>query len=322
MFEATEKAQTAKLGDDHPDTLRTRASLAATYVGAGRMAEAITLFEPTLKALDVKLGPEHGVTVACRYNLAAAYRAAGRTAESIELLEATLKIMVPKYSHDDPETLWVRGSLAESLRAAGRVAESIPMFEGALRAIEPKLTIDNFRTLEIRANLAKAYDALGQFAKMEPLARKELESARRRFGPGDSRNAPALSSLGECLLHLDRAGDAEVLLRECLALRESAEPGVWTTAGSRSLLGAALLAEQRYPAAEPLIVSGYEGLKAREAAIPAGQRMELLSKAADRVVKLYESWCKPDQAAAWRMKLGVGDLPNELFARPATQVGP
>ena len=35
-----------------------------------------------------------------------------------------------------------------------------------------------------------------------------------------------------------------------------------------------------------------------------------------RAVRLYELWDKPDQAAAWKMRLGMRDLPAEVFALP------
>ena len=43
-------------------------------------------------------------------------------------------------------------------------------------------------------------------------------------------------------------------------------------------------------------------MKAREARIPAPARPRL-AEAAERVVKLYEAWGKPDKAAEWRAKL-------------------
>jgi hypothetical protein len=82
-----------------------------------------------------------------------------------------------------------------------------------------------------------------------------------------------------------------------------------------SLLGGSLLGQGRYAEAEPLVVAGFEGMKAREArlAIPARSR---LLEAAERVVRLYEEWNQPDQAAAWKAKLGLLDLPADVFARP------
>jgi hypothetical protein len=56
-------------------------------------------------------------------------------------------------------------------------------------------------------------------------------------------------------------------------------------------------------------------MKAREAKIPVHGRPHL-ARAAERVVKLYEAQGKPDQAAAWKVKLGLADLPADVFARP------
>jgi hypothetical protein len=34
------------------------------------------------------------------------------------------------------------------------------------------------------------------------------------------------------------------------------------------------------------------------------------------VVRLYEAWHQPDRAAAWKARLGLTDLPADVFARP------
>jgi serine/threonine protein kinase/tetratricopeptide (TPR) repeat protein len=314
LFEATEKGAVANLGDHHPETLRTRASLAATYLAAGRISQAIGLFEPTLRALEADPARNEGVTVGCRYNLAAAYRAAGRADAALALLEATLKIMVTKVGPDDPELIWVRASIAETLRVMGRLDQAVPMFETALAAIEAKSRPDEPRALEIRANLSAAYEALDQSAKSELLARSALERARRQLGPNNPRIAPLLSALGWCLVRTHKGSEAEVVLRECLSLSETAEPDAWTTALVRSLLGAAILEQDRHAAAEPLIVSGFEGMKSREAMIPAPFRSQRLSEAIQRAVRLYDSWGKPGCAALWRQKLATGQLPPDVFA--------
>jgi hypothetical protein len=82
-----------------------------------------------------------------------------------------------------------------------------------------------------------------------------------------------------------------------------------------SLLGGALLGQGRYAEAEPLIVPGYEGMKAHAMKIPpvAAPR---LSQATEQVVRLYEAWGRPWQAAEWKSKLGLADLPADVFARP------
>jgi hypothetical protein len=51
-----------------------------------------------------------------------------------------------------------------------------------------------------------------------------------------------------------------------------------------------------------LVLSGYEGMKAREAKIPPPSKPRF-TEAAERVVRLYEEWGKKDKAAEWRTKL-------------------
>ena len=79
-----------------------------------------------------------------------------------------------------------------------------------------------------------------------------------------------------------------------------------------SQLGAALLGQGRNAQAEALAVAGYEGMKAREARIPVPDR-PVLREAAERVIHLFENWDKPDQAAAWKAKVGMRDLPTAVF---------
>jgi hypothetical protein len=82
-----------------------------------------------------------------------------------------------------------------------------------------------------------------------------------------------------------------------------------------SKLGGALLGQGRYAEAEPLITQGYEGMRARAAKIPPLGKPRL-SEAAQRVMQLYQAWGQPEKAAAWKARLGLADLPADVFARP------
>jgi hypothetical protein len=103
--------------------------------------------------------------------------------------------------------------------------------------------------------------------------------------------------------------EAEPLLREALIIREKTQPDDWTTFNSQSLLGGALLGQKKYADAEPLLLKGYEGMKAHEKSIPP-QGIIRLPEALERLVQLYTYWhaAEPDQgfdakAAEWKTKL-------------------
>jgi hypothetical protein len=68
------------------------------------------------------------------------------------------------------------------------------------------------------------------------------------------------------------------------------------------MLGAVLADQGKYAEAEPLLLSGFEGLVQRETSIPQASRAAL-QQAGERIVQLYQAWSKPEKAAAWRENL-------------------
>src|SRR5262249_52462624 len=131
----------------------------------------------------------------------------------------------------------------------------------------------------------------------------ELLTIQSRKLPADHPNrAGMLAQLGLLLLQAGQPAEAESVLGECLAIREKKLPDDWSTFNARSLLGGALLGQQKYAAAELLLLQGYEGMKQREAKIPPQGKVRL-TEARERLVQLYEAWGKPEKAAEWRAKL-------------------
>src|SRR5437899_1032219 len=88
---------------------------------------------------------------------------------------------------------------------------------------------------------------------------------RLRMADDDPRLADVLSQLAKVLFTESKFNEAEPLARECLAIREEKLPNDWSTFVARSLLGACLLGQKKYAEAEPLLLSGYEGMREREA---------------------------------------------------------
>jgi hypothetical protein len=144
------------------------------------------------------------------------------------------------------------------------------------------------------------------------LYRETLARRRKQVKPDSPLLAGDLTALGRSLVKLSKWSEAEPLLRESLAIREKAIPGDYERFHTMSLLGEALLGQGKHPEAEPLVVGGYEGVKAREAKIAATGKYKL-SEAEQRVVELYKTWGKRDQAATWALKLGLADLPVDVF---------
>ena len=95
---------------------------------------------------------------------------------------------------------------------------------------------------------------------------------------------------------------AESLARGCLAIRERLFPTDWRTFSVRSLLGDCLLRQKQYAAAEPLLISGWEGLKQQEDRIPAEYKPRL-KEGSERLIRLYEATGRAEKAAGLRGEL-------------------
>ena len=272
---------------------------------------AAALFEATLK-LQTRLGTDHPDGGATRQKLAETYRAAGRTANLVALFEATLKLQETELGPAHASTLASVHELAHALEAT-RPADAEPLFRRALEGCRKHEGPDGPLTHRLTGDLAGLLDQTGRPAEAEPLLRKLLDRQRGKLPADDPALAGTLATLGKNLLSQRKWPEAEPVLRECLAMCQKALPDDWSQFNAMSMLGGSLLGQRKYGEAEPLIVAGYEGLKAREARIPAPGKPRL-SEAADRLLQIYESWGKKDKAAAWRTKLARPD--NEPKRRP------
>jgi tetratricopeptide (TPR) repeat protein/tRNA A-37 threonylcarbamoyl transferase component Bud32 len=315
LLEANLRLYESNFVPDHPNMLKSRHNLALGYRAAGRTADAIGLLEANLKRRESKLGPDHPDTLTSRVILANTYQAAGQTGDAIKLLKANLEQQESRLGPDHFNTLCSRDCLAAAYMADGKLDRSVPLFERALDGLRATVGTDHPRTLSVAQRLADAYAAVGQYSKADAILRGGLERARQQFGPAHPRTASLLATLGFNLIQQRKWSEAEPVLLECLAIRQRVQPDDWRTFNTRSLLGASLLGQEKFAEAEPLLLAGYEGMKAREARIPPGGRPGLV-QAAVRVEHLYEVWGKPDRAAAWKRKLGLADLPANVFARP------
>jgi tetratricopeptide (TPR) repeat protein len=336
LLEEALRLTKAKLGPDHPHTLTAMNNLAGGYQAAGKLDLALPLYEEALRLMRAKLGPDHPLTLTTVDNLASAYRATGRLSEVIALFERVRDAKIAKLGPDHPDTLKTLNNLAWAYGSVKRLDRSVPLFEDVLKRREAKLGRQHRDTLATAANLGvnykdagrldeaiplleeayhasnkflnlrwvgapllDAYAKAGRSAEATALVKEVLPDVRKALPKDSPRLAGMLAQYGPVLLQSKAFAEAEPLLRECLAIRAKAEPEAWTTFNTRSLLGGALLGQRKYAEAEPLLLQGYEGMKAREKAIPP-QAATRLPEALDRLIELYTATNKPDEVKKWR----------------------
>jgi tetratricopeptide (TPR) repeat protein len=149
--------------------------------------------------------------------------------------------------------------------------------------------------------LAALYSDEGKYLEAEALFAEALKVQLHVLGEIHPNTLDSRNGLGQVQLRDGNYVEAEATLREALKGYEKVMPESWERYNCQSMLGGSLAGQKKYTEAEALLVSGYEGMMERVAAIPLQQRF--LSEARDRIAQLYESWGKPEKAAEWRQKL-------------------
>ena len=203
---------------------------------------------------------------------------------------------------EHPDTLASVNNLGALYRCEGKYADAEPLLKKALDGRSRVLGAEHPLTLLSMKELAVLRQSQRDYAGADALFTSILEARRRVLGPAHPDTLEAMTSLGEVRLQRKQYSEAEPLLREALANYEKAASDSWQRYRSQSLLGASLAAQNKYAEAEPLLVSGYQGMLQREATIPFEQR-PALSAAREQITQLYEKWGKPEKATEWREKV-------------------
>jgi hypothetical protein len=302
LLEETLSLKKANLGAAHPNTLMSMNNLALGYYAAGKLDLALPLFEDTLKLAKDKLGAEHPITLGTMGNLASAYQKAGKLDQALPLFEETLRLQKAKVGADHPDTLLTRNNLAVCYKDIGKLDLALPLLKEAAMALEKRRYQDE-HARGIVANLIFCYEQLKQFDAAEAWRRKWLAVVKERSGGDSVPYAGELAALGLNLFQQKKWSDAEIVLRDCLAIREKKQPDAWYTFNTQSMLGGALLNQKKYADAESLLLKGYDGMKQRADKIPEPVRKLRLGEAMERLAQLYEATGNKEEAAKWQKEL-------------------
>ena len=301
LLEDVLRLRKEKLGADHPETLTSMNSLANAYRATGQFSKAIALYEELLPLSKAKFGVDGANTLGVLHNLAGAYALAGQFDKALPLHLNCVDVTRAKLGPTHPHTLGCMNDAALAYEAAGELENALLLLQEAAVAMEEA----DFRHLfapRIVGNLVRCQEELNRFGAAETWRRKWLERVKDHAGADSLPYANAMAALGWNLIRQEKWVEADTVFRESLALSERMQPDAWTTFDQQSMLGGAMIGQEKYADAEPLLLSGYRGLKQREQAIPPQLRTRLMDALA-RLVQLYHAIDRPDEAARWQKEL-------------------
>jgi len=290
------------LGKEHPGVATTLEMLGGVLLSQGKHDEAEQVGREALAMRKKLLGDTHPDVGRSLHGLAFLLRERGKLAEAEALYRDALIMKRKLLGNEHPDVMDTLAHLARMSVLQGNLTEAETGFRQAL-AIRDKLNLGHQPSLAFTEFLfGNLLVQLGKWAEAETWYREALAMRRKLSGDNDLAVANALAPLTLTLLRQEKFAAAEPLARECLALREKKIPGHWLTFDTRSLPGSSLLGQKKNAEAEPLLLAGYEGMQQREDKIPANGKPRL-HEALQRLVQLYESTGRPDQAAEWKQKL-------------------
>lgn len=310
-------------------------TLGEALMKQGRFTEAIALQQESLAVVRRVLGPENTRTLAHMNNLANALTTAGRYGEADSLLRELVELSRKMLGSDHFQVAMALDNLGKNIESQGGFQDAEPVLEEALaiyRKVRREPYAETAWTLthlaSVRMNLLKfelaeqtyreaiamfekaqnavpgdaafAWDGLGELF----MVRRDLQEAEKAFrraleirhAIGDKGHGlwESQSLLAKVECERGRPEVGEPLARQSLDQRRNApEPHPVGVAFAESVLGRCQSARGQFAEAETLLTRSHEIL-ARSGPTRASRY------AAASLVVLYESWKKPEMAAAWR----------------------
>ena len=299
------------LGPAHAEIAVTLSELGRVYQDEGFNQRAEPLHREALDMRRRLLGPEHRETAVSLADLGSVLRLNGDLSGAETVLRESLAINRKTRGLDHPNTATTLHDLALIVAARGdyRTAES--MLREALVTQRKALGEKHTVVAATFNSLSRVLLEQGRYEEAAFALQDALNIAGPALGPDHPLVAIYTINLGAVQLARGTpaaAADAELLLRDGLRIRSLA-PGIvpsrrrtfieddWSVGATKSLLGAALLAQRRYEEAETILLDAQRDL----ASVPSLRRE--LTVTTRRLVDLYEAWGKPAKAADYRAQL-------------------
>jgi tetratricopeptide (TPR) repeat protein len=183
LFERARNLRRSLLGDDHPDTLESAASLSFNLWELGQYEQGRWLSEDTLVRCRRVLGNDHPYTLESATTLSLNLVELGHHMQARQLAEDTLTRCRRVLGDDHPHTLITANSLVAALQQLGQHEPARQLAEDTLTRMCRVLGDDHpYTLLSAAGSLSPALWGLGQYERARQLAEDTLTRCRRVLG--------------------------------------------------------------------------------------------------------------------------------------------
>jgi eukaryotic-like serine/threonine-protein kinase len=262
----------------------------------GRSNQAEPLFREALAIRRAVYGDEHRETATSKSDLGMLLLRRGDLAGAEPLLRENVATTVRTLGADHPNAAWAKSMLASLLIAKGEAQPAETLLREAMDLNRRVFADKKIEYVGPLSTLSYALEVQGRLEEAQAVIEECLTVAQSALAADNPRVLTYMTSLARIRIARGDAAATEPALRFALEARQRFyPPDDWRIAQTQSLLGAALLAQQRYAEAEPLLIAADKGLEP----IPG---MPARARDANRawLVSLYTASGRPQQAAAYR----------------------
>jgi serine/threonine protein kinase len=262
----------------------------------GDSREAETLFREAL-ALSPQVPAESryslGVT---RSTLASTLADQGKFDEAIQTAREAVTETRQREGAQRPDLGFSLTVLGGFLIDRGDFAEADAVLHEAETIFRKLLNPSHLWLGDNLRNQAISFYRQNRFVEAQNSISETLKIYRESFGVHYDNYPTALITQGLILNKTGKSKEGEAILREAVKLRtESLPKEHFWVAVANSALGECLTTQKRFSEAEPLLVQSYGLLNSR-----LGKGDPRTIEASGRLVTLYNSWGKPEQAEQYR----------------------
>ena len=282
-------------GDLHTTTARTEAELGRVLYRGGDLAGAEPLLRDALAVQRELLG-SHTEVALTMTSLASVLIAKGELEEARSALQDTLDMRVELLGENSSAVADAHLRLGRVLVASGQDGEAEPHYRLAAEQFERALGADHPDWTYAAEELALLLQRRGDLDEAEALLRRLMATRTAAWDPLQYQVMRGWHLLAEVLSDRRDWDALEALTDELLATyEEKLPPDHLYLKGTRLYLGTVLAARGRFKEAEELMLPGASAFR-EHPGIPAEDKRLFLS----HMVRLYEGWQRPEQAAEWK----------------------
>jgi len=290
-----------KFGPRHPETAATLNNLGITLYSQGKYAAADSVYREVLAIDRERLRPRHPDIATTLINLGSALRRQAQYSKADSVFREALDIRREQLGPRHPETATALVNLAGVLRLQNRYSVADSLYREGLAIRREQFGSKHAETAGALNRLALSKYGQGQYEAADSLFREAFSIRREQLGPRHPETATTLNNLGGALYAQGKYAAVDSVFREVLSIRrERLGPQHPATATVLSNLGSVAQNRDKYEEAEKHF---REALSIRHAALRAGHPNTQASL--QKLVKLYETWGRPEREAAYRDSLSA-----------------